>query len=135
MLESIRQQRSFRSTAVLAAVIAWFVVSNRCVLAVFAAPDAAAQIHRCCQEPPAPAERAPEGKPLLCCKVLAVTLPDGGEITVAKTPILLLPDFMVVFAETPLASEKTSRQLDTGPPRGARPFIELVLQRSLPAHA
>ena len=135
MLESIRQHQVLRCSVVLAAVMAWFAVSNRCALAVAASPDRAAEIHRCCPQQPAPAEKAPEGKPSLCCKVLAVTVPDSGETVVVKAPLLVLPDFMATLADMPSTPVQILHRLDTGPPPEARPFVELVLQRSLPAHA
>src|SRR5688500_14454976 len=114
MLESIRQHHSLRCSAVLAAVLAWFVVSNRCVLAVVAAPETAAKIHRCCEQRPPPAEKAPDGKPSLCCKVLAVTVPGSGEIAPATAPLLLLPEVIATWANMLSAPDKGSHQLDTG---------------------
>ena len=123
---------SLRGAIVVVAICSWFAISNHCVFAALATNDTAS---RQCPFHSKPKEKPPTGAQ--CCKILRAVasvpakgwarddtkLSDsdgyGGEraLTIAYSQTTLVP-----------------LSLDTGPP-GARSFAELILQRSVLAHA
>ena len=128
------RHRLVRLPIVAIGAAAWLSISNHCALAAMQAPA----------EMPMPschgAKHAP-GKPdqksdVECCKVLRATL-----LTLSKN--LAAADTLTfvarVYVALPLPRAVESRPIsifewDTGPP-GAGSFAELVLQRSILAHA
>jgi hypothetical protein len=117
---------------VVVAICSWFAISNHCVFAALATNDTAS---RQCPFHSKPKEKPSTGAQ--CCKILRAVasvpakgwarddanLSDaddyGGEraLAIAYSKMALVP-----------------LSLDTGPP-GVRSFAELILQRSLLAHA
>ena len=119
---------------VLVAGVAWFAISNHCALAVFTPTPSAVAIHAHCHGATSePGEKSNEEE-VPCCKVLRATITASIEVPphqqtgvqdFAATELLLLEEDHV----RPLPEE-----IDTGPPF-ARSYAELILQRSLFAHA
>ncbi len=117
-------------------MVAWFSISNHCVLATvfaIAAKTSVAPMH-CHGDtgPQSPGKSGDERTP--CCKVLkAVTI---AKVNVgANTVDFILKDypaFQLVGAVS--HGQIHTLGLDTGPP-GALSFSESVLQRSILAHA
>jgi hypothetical protein len=113
-------------------MLAWFSISNHCVLAtVFPIGASVAQMH-CHGAQPSPPKSGDEQTP--CCKVLKA-------VTIAKVHIgANAADFVpkeYLSAGLALEISRARMQtvgLDTGPP-GALSFSESVLQRSILAHA
>jgi hypothetical protein len=115
-------------------MVAWFAISNHCALGtliVFEAKTSVTAMH-CHGDRPAPAKNGDEQTP--CCKVLKA---------VAISKVNLEPNAIdFVLKEYPTGdlafgiwqAHTHTLELDTGPP-GAVSFSELVLQRSLLAHA
>ena len=117
---------------VVVAICSWFAISNHCVFAALATNDTAS---RQCPFHSKPKEKPSTGAQ--CCKILRAVasvpvkgwarddtnLSDsdgyGGELALA-----------IAYSQTALVP----LSLDTGPP-GVRSFAELILQRSLLAHA
>ncbi len=123
---------SLRGAIVLIAICSWFAISNHCVFAALASvekPSRECPFHSKPKEKPATAVQ--------CCKTLrAVASAPEKDWTRDDTRLsdaVTYPDnrsLGLLFwqpALVPLA-------LDTGPP-GVHSFAELVLQRSLLAHA
>jgi hypothetical protein len=119
---------------VLVAFPAWFALFNHCALnaAFLSAP---AQTRNECPlhaKPTAPPQKDAPGQ-LPCCKILRVLV-----ATPARIPEVSVVAVDFVFTEPPLvAPPKISFHLPTlgtGPP-GRCSFAELILQRSLFAHA
>jgi len=125
---------SLRGAIVVVAICSWFAISNHCVFAALATNDTAS---RQCPFHSKPAKQEKPSTGAQCCKILRAvgsvaakgwTRDDtnfsdsdgyGGERALA-----------IAYSRAPLVP----RSLDTGPP-GARSFAELILQRSLLAHA
>ena len=125
-----------RFLLVMLTMVAWFSISNHCVLGSLLAFDAktsVAPMH--CHGVPAPQSPAKSGDDQTpCCKVLKA-------VTIAKVNIgANTVDFVLKeYPAAALAVEISQAQmqtvgLDTGPP-GALSFSESVLQRSILAHA
>jgi hypothetical protein len=123
-----------RGAIVLIAICAWFAISNHCVVAALATNDTAS---RQCPFHSKPTKQEKPSTGAQCCKILRAVasvpakgwarddtnLSDsdgyGGERALA-----------IAYSQTALVP----LSLDTGPP-GVRSFAELILQRSLLAHA
>jgi hypothetical protein len=125
------------ATVTLAAV-SWLAVSNHCALGLSAIEahdaDGVAE-HDCCasdvpaQPKPAKDSAAP------CCKTLrALSVTPVHAFNASATIAVGAPlDFATILAP-PRPAVAAYQFLDTGPP-GGRTFAEVVLQRSLLAHA
>jgi len=135
-----RQLKSLRWLVVTISMAAWFVASNHCVLAARPTVTSVGKASTGCpmhaqkQQTPTPSKGKGCGD-LPCCKNLQATATTAAK-TVAK-PMwlgLLQPFFAlsltIVDADTP----SILQILDNGPP-GNKSFAELVLQRSILAHA
>ena len=131
------RHRLVRLPVVAIGAAAWLAISNHCALGAMQTP-VEAPMPSC--HAPAPAKEAPEKDDqknvVECCKVLRATL-----LTLSKN--LAAADTLAFVAHTyvalPLPRPVESRPVcifewDTGPP-GAGSFAELVLQRSILAHA
>ncbi len=123
-----------RGAIVLIAICAWFAISNHCVVAALATNDTAS---RQCPFHSKPTKQEKPSTGAQCCKILRAVssvpvkgwarddtnLSDsdgyGGERALA-----------IAYSQTALVPLSS----DTGPP-GVRSFAELILQRSLFAHA
>lgn len=116
-------------------MMAWFSISNHCVLGGFIAAEThtgtKAPMH-CHGDRPVPSKGG--GEPTPCCKVLkAIAV---AKISVGASQL----DFVLKEYPTGELAAGTWRahihtlELDTGPPR-ALSFTESVLQRSILAHA
>jgi hypothetical protein len=125
---------STRCAVVLMAICSWFAVSNHCAFAAVATKIHAAQTE--CPFHSKPAKQKPESSQLQCCKILRA-------VVFAQTKSWARDDakfsdaglHVEEFARLVLSDNaRVSLPLDTGPP-GAHSFAELILQRSLFAHA
>jgi hypothetical protein len=125
---------SMRCVGVAIAICSWIAISNHCAFAAVATKNDSAQA--ACPFHSKPEKQKHENPQLQCCKVLRAILPivakswapserDFSDIHFPFEECRLLPRFRDALA--PLL-------LDTGPP-GAFSFAELILQRSLLAHA
>jgi hypothetical protein len=133
-LNFIRANRSLSTTLVLTMLLAWMALSQRCAMGqmLFKAKQAAAVQHACCEKSnPKPVD----GGRAECCQALSVLVPDG-----VKLPATASEDYLPVPCEWILAALESlaaggSFAPDTGPPPDQLSFVELVLHRSLRAHA
>lgn len=132
----LRNSKSFRLVIVALSAAAWFVASNHCVLAATPTKDKASgcPMHTQKQHAPQPAKGNGCGD-LPCCKNLQATTIASAK-AIAKPIWLgaLQPFFAVPVTTIKAASLQISPILDNGPP-GENSFAELVLQRSILAHA
>jgi hypothetical protein len=129
---------SFRCFVVVASMGAWFAASNHCALAVkngvHEAVGSECPMHAHKQHAPLP-EKGNGCGDLPCCKRLQANIVPTGK-TMARPmwsgalQTFFLPAFSLVDAQKRILSPI----LDTGPPR-ENTFAELVLQRSILAHA
>ena len=126
--------RSARSVIVAIAICSWLAITNHCAFAALGTETDLVQSE--CPFHSKPAKQKQQSSQIQCCKVLrAVVLEKTKGWTWDNAKFsdisLRVEDFALnalqVSALVPLF-------LDTGPP-GARSFAELILQRSILAHA
>jgi hypothetical protein len=123
---------SLRGAIVVVAICSWFAISNHCVFAALATNDTASS--EC------PFHSKPKEKPSTgaqCCKILrAVASVPAKSWARDDTNLSDANGYRGERALTIVYLQGTlvPLLLDTGPP-GVRSFAELILQRSLRAHA
>ncbi|PYJ71520.1 MAG: hypothetical protein DME76_01590 [Verrucomicrobia bacterium] len=125
---------SMRCASVAIAICSWIAISNHCAFAAVATKTDSAQSE--CPFHSKPAKQKQQSSQMQCCKILRA-------VVLAKTKSwardhsdfsdvdLRVEEFALVAL---LSNARASSSLDTGPP-GAHSFAELILQRSLFAHA
>jgi len=125
---------SMRCAGVAIAMCSWVAISNHCVFAAVATGTDKAQTE--CPFHSKPAKQKEQTSQVQCCKILrAVVL--AQSTTWARDDAnfshagLYFDEREIIARSAPNVAPLL---LDTGPP-GARSFAELILQRSLPAHA
>ena len=131
--------KTARVAIVALSIVAWFSISNHCALGGLIASakmqSATAPMH-CHGDQPLPSKNSGEEE-MPCCKLLLATLNDNAK-TVQNASSNFLPIQSLAFVELISADDAQFHcrvlELDTGPP-GSRSFAELILQRSILAHA
>src|SRR6058998_1879094 len=125
---------SMRWAIVTLAICSWIAISNHCAFAAIATENAKAQTE--CPFHSKPAKQKEQSSQVQCCKILRA-------VVLAKTKDWARDDAKFsnanVLLEIGAFATYSLRSvaplfLDTGPPR-ARSFAELILQRSILAHA
>ncbi len=128
-------QRNFgRPVTVVIAICSWMAISNHCAFSAIAAPIDDTQ--SACPFHSKPAKQKEQPSQVQCCKVLCAVIPvvmkswarDDANVSDAD---LRFEEFALIALSR---NTPTPLFLDTGPP-GAHSFAELILQRSLLAHA
>jgi len=115
-------------------ICSWLAISNHCAFAAVATKTDSAQSE--CPFHSKPAKQKQEPSQLQCCKILRAVV-FAQTKTWARDDAkffdleLRVEEFVFVAL---LPNVRASSSLDTGPP-SARSFAELILQRSLFAHA
>ncbi|SRR6266536_1933804 len=123
---------SLRGAIVVVAICAWFAISNHCVFAALATNDTAS---RQCPFHSKPKEKPSTGAQ--CCKILRAVASVPAKSWARDNTKFSDADHYCGESTLITAYSHTTAarlSLDTGPP-GARSFAELILQRSLLAHA
>ena len=123
-----------RCAVVLIAICSWFAISNHCAFAAVVTKTDLVQTE--CPFHSKPAQQKQEPSQLQCCKILravvfAQTKSWARDDAKFLDVDLCVEEFVLVAL---LPNVQASWSLDTGPP-GVRSFAELILQRSLLAHA
>lgn len=120
---------------VMLTMAAWFAISNHCVLSAIEA-SAGKPVAHCHGPEPSPVQPSGGDQESPCCKTLRATLAVPVKAPDAQMHASLFAyDFVSqihAFDDRQLAC--VSYFADTGPP-GSSTFAELVLQRSVRAHA
>ena len=125
---------TIRCTGVAIAICSWIAISNHCAFAAVASEIDKGQVE--CPFHSKPAKQKEQSSQVQCCKTLRAVV-----LAHAKTwarddakffDLDLCVDYIALNVRSRNAQASTS--LDTGPP-DARSFAELILQRSLFAHA
>jgi hypothetical protein len=125
---------SMRWAIAVIAICSWIAVSNHCAIAAVAMQFDTAQTE--CPFHSKPAKQKEQSSQVQCCKVLRA-------VVFAKTKNWARDDAKFCDANFPVQTDAfvpcswravAPLLLDTGPP-GAFSFAELILQRSLLAHA
>ena len=125
---------STRWAVALIAICSWFAISNHCAFAAVAAKTDSAQTE--CPFHSKPAKQKQASSQLQCCKILrAVVFAQTKSWARDDAKFFDVNLYVEEFAHVaPSHNAQAALPLDTGPP-GARSFAELILQRSLFAHA
>jgi hypothetical protein len=130
------RNKAVRITVVLTTIVAWLSISNHCALGALQGPKSAVAHASCHGNPAQPTKPASKGEQMPCCKVLRATLVQLANSVPAFdfSGFSLQPYFagLILFPER--SHFPQTFELDTGPPFSGS-FAELVLQRSLLAHA
>lgn len=122
-----------RAAIILVAICSWFAISNHCAFAALATETEPVQTG--CPFHSKPKEKPSTGAQ--CCKILRAVAPVSAKSWARDDAKFSFADsYNEESALTSAYSQATLvlLSLDTGPP-GARSFAELILQRSLLAHA
>lgn len=136
---------STRCAVALMAICSWFAISNHCAFAAVAACGPGCEplsLHRQdadatqCPFHSKPAKQKPEPSQLQCCKILRAVFFAQTKSWARDDAKFWDVGFRIEeFANLLLSyNAQALLPLDTGPP-AARSFAELILQRSLLAHA
>jgi hypothetical protein len=134
-----RQHSGIRAVIVAFMLVAWFIATNHCALGLMRkSPVATAEHANCCsgKQDPANNEKAPGGT-VECCKAIhAMTPPDGKVMTRFDAAFFVIHALAYSTARGDEAAppEPVAAFREHGPPVAAS-FSELVLHRSLRAHA
>jgi hypothetical protein len=136
-IEMLRMRSVAGSMLVFIAVSAWLAVSNHCTLSAALAPEEKVAQNECPfhSHPSKPAKHN-DSSDQPCCKVLRAIATTPGkslapiaaeltDVDFSLAKLLIIPPKTIPFQLT---------AFDIGPP-GATSFVELVLQRSILAHA
>jgi hypothetical protein len=124
---------SIRWAIVAIAICSWFAISNHCAFAAVATKTDSVRTE--CPFHSKPAQQKHEPSQLQCCKILhavvfAQTKSWARDDTKFSDVDLTVEQFIIFTA----GHNSAPLLLDTGPP-GKTSFAELILQRSLLAHA
>ena len=127
-------RRMSRLLLVALSIVAWFSISNHCVIG--ALKTSKSMQAACHGDGAAPTKLPAKGEPVSCCKVLRATLAKTNTNVAVDALVFVLQQYFVTSLFFPEGSQHASLlgELDTGPPF-ALSFTELVLQRSVLVHA
>jgi hypothetical protein len=125
---------STQCAVVVIVICSWFAISNHCAFAALATKTDPAPA--ACPFHPKPAKQKEQSSQVQCCKILRAVVPVVTKSWARDDAKFSDVDLRFEeFALIPLScGAKIPLLLDTGPPR-ALTFAELILQRSLLAHA
>lgn len=129
----------FKTFVVLLTAVAWFAVSNHCALAVtvFSPQPGAVSICDACHNNGKKSDtgKSPVSGEVACCKVLKATAADVKSNSIPKPLPAGVVDYAIVAGiDFQISKVLLAPAMPTGPPE-ARSFTEVVLNRSLLAHA
>src|SRR5437867_1760317 len=125
---------SMRWAVVAIVVCSWIAISNHCAFAAATAKTDSVQTE--CPFHSKPAKQKQQSSQLQCCKILRAVVFAQTKSWARDDAKFFDVNLCVDYITLNVLSRNTqaSSSLDTGPP-GARSFAELILQRSLFAHA
>ena len=136
-LKTLPSSNMLRAPIVLLVALAWLAVSNHCALAAVDGSTAMIAAPTChgTQDGRAPTKQKKEGD-VECCKVLRATLPSlAKNLAPQNASAFAIPAyFITLLSGSEQLPPLRPLELDTGPPASIS-FAEIVLQRSLLAHA
>jgi hypothetical protein len=126
---------SLRSAIVVVTICSWFAISNHCAFAALAAKTDSTRAE--CPFHSKPAKQEKQSAGVQCCKILRAIVPivtkSWTRDDTGFSGVDLCPEERAGVAH--LRPALAPSFLATGLPAGARSFAELILQRTLPAHA
>jgi hypothetical protein len=124
---------SMRCAGVAIAICSWIAISNHCAFAAVAPKGERAEND--CPFHPKPTEQKEQSSQVQCCKILRAVVPAAAKSWTRDDTKFSDVDLTVEqFSIFTAGHNNAPLLLDTGPP-GKTSFAELILQRSLLAHA
>jgi len=123
-----------RCLIVAITICSWFSISNHCAFAAMATKSDSTQA--ACPFHSKPEKQKKQSSQVQCCKILRAVAPTIAKSWARSDSVFSDIDFRFEYHRL-LANFRDAPApllLDTGPP-GAHSFAELILQRSLLAHA
>ncbi len=129
-----KMRASIRCAGVVIAICSWIAVSNHCAFAAVATDIDKAQTE--CPFHSKPAKQKQQSSQVECCKTLRAVAFAKDKAWTRDDARFAAADFPIQTCSLVAGSLRTAEPLllDTGPP-GALSFAELILQRSIFAHA
>jgi hypothetical protein len=133
-MNAIGRSRIFQWAIVLLVIFSWIAISNHCAFGAIAtqaeASPAACPFHS------KPAKQKDQPTEVQCCKILRAVISTAAKSWMRdRTNFSDVDLYFEKFALIAISRNASlPLLLDTGPP-GARSFAELILQRSVLAHA
>jgi len=134
-MNTIGRSRFVQWAIVLCVIFSWIAISNHCAFGAVTAQAEASPA--ACPFHSKPAKQKEQPIQVQCCKILRAVVSTAAKSWAARdhtsfSDVDLYFEKLTLIATSRNAS--LSLLLDTGPP-GARSFAELILQRSILAHA
>jgi hypothetical protein len=136
-----RDSMTLRFLVVVTSVLAWLTASNHCVFAASLLKEVAIEHNDIPSGCPMHAKQQPAGPEnqngcgdLPCCKDLRATITPASKLVTNHVFFGALITFFTPALVAPPPRPRRISPLDTGPP-GRSSFAELVLHRSILAHA
>jgi hypothetical protein len=135
-VKTLFRSRNVRVAIAVIAAAGWFALSNHCALA--AAVPGLTKAPMSCHGSPA-SNQPPandKGSGMECCKVVRATLLMPAKDVALLDDLFVTPYkyFMTLFVLPDVSDQTSVLEWDTGPP-AVLSFSEVVLQRSILAHA
>jgi hypothetical protein len=123
-----------RCAAVAIAICSWIAISNHCAFAAIATKSDSTQ--SACPFHSKPGKEKPQSSQAQCCKILRAVVFAKTKSWARDDASFCDANFSIEQSTLAIRSLRIAQplSLDTGPP-GACSFAELILQRSLFAHA
>jgi hypothetical protein len=135
-MTALRQARWLSAVVTCVAAFAWLVAANHCAFATIAA-HSAKTAHACCHDEDGQHDQSLPAFPqsMQCCDTLKAAVP-----VQAVAPAVSLYELQPAWIESENLPNLAAAQSlviapATGPPPRAETFVEVVLNRSLLAHA
>ena len=134
-MNAIGRSRIVQSAIVLFVIFSWIAISNHCAFGAVAAQAGASPT--ACPFHSKPTKQKEQSTEVQCCKILRAVISTPAKSWVRDHSSF--SDVDLYFKRLALIATSQNAPLplllDTGPPPGARSFAELILRRSVLAHA
>ncbi|HEY8902086.1 MAG TPA: hypothetical protein VIM48_00175 [Chthoniobacterales bacterium] len=122
--------RLFAAMVACISMLAWMGLTNHCALASLSMQQA----HACCHSDGGASDHPSSPQNLQCCGTVAPSLPAYVAAPAAKLFEIRAAWIEVADLFRPAAESGEELAFATGPPPG-QSFLEIILSRSVPAHA
>jgi len=125
-----RHSRWFAAMVACVSMLAWMCMTNHCALASLSMR----QMHSCCHSDGGAKDHPGSPQYLQCCGTVAPSLPDHLAVPAAKLFEIRAAWIEATALLRPAPESRGDLAFTTGPPPG-QSFLEVILSRSMPAHA
>jgi hypothetical protein len=126
----LRHGRWFAAMTACVSMLAWLCMTNHCALASLTMQET----HSCCHSDGGAKDHPRSPQNLQCCGTVAPSLPAHLAIPAAKLFEIRAAWLEAADLLRPASESCVELAFTTGPPPG-QSFLEVILSRSMPAHA